>query len=65
MRLTLNSESGPLECEVLQEVQIANKPFIVVDLGAGQFVKGVYARYFVVSTSQIVGKNIENIREND
>jgi hypothetical protein len=60
-----NGTSEPLECNVLQEVQIGGKPFVVVDLGAGQFVRGVYSRYFVVSTSAITNKTIEDIRSND
>jgi hypothetical protein len=54
----------PLDVEVLQEVQINNKPFVVVDLGAGQHIKGVFSRYFVVSTACIM-KTMEDIRVND
>ncbi len=54
----------PLEVEVLQEVQINNKPFMVVDLGAGHHIRGVFSRYFVVSTA-CVQKSIEDIRTNE
>jgi hypothetical protein len=50
-----------IDAKLLQEVQIDGKPFAVVDLGAGQYVKGVYSRFFVVSTASII-KQIEDIR---
>ena len=50
------------DATLLQEVQINNKPFAVIDFGSGQYVKGVFSRYFVVSTASLV-KQVENIRD--
>jgi hypothetical protein len=66
--MILNLDRGmqePLDAELLQEVQIGGKQFVIVDMGSGKYVNGVFSRYFVVSTACILNKQIDDVGVKD
>lgn len=58
--VTLNGSGGPVSGRVVGELNIEGSPFIVVDLGVGAYVKGVYTKLVVTPASNIIGRKFEN-----
>lgn len=61
MRVKVFTGVDSFEAEVVQEINIHNHPYVIVDLGIGAHARGLFSRYFVVSTS-CIEKQIENVR---
>lgn len=62
MQVKLSGSDGVVEGTIVAETQIDNRPFVVVNLGLGAFVKGVYSKFVVVPTHLIVDRNVGCVR---
>lgn len=63
MNVLVQGTDGPREGTIIAESQVNGRPFVVVDLGSGAYIKGVYTRFAVVPAHLIVNRNIQDKAE--
>lgn len=60
--IKINSSSGPINCIIVGQTEVNGKPFAIVNLGAGAYIKGVYTKFAVVPTHQLLNRNVDDVR---
>lgn len=44
---------GEVSCNLLGDVHIEGRRYVILDLGAGGYIKGIYSKYVIVSPSEL------------
>jgi hypothetical protein len=63
MSIQIKTLEGSVTGAAVSEAQVAGRPFIIVDLGAGAYIKGVYTRFAVIPAHLVMNRNIQNRAE--
>jgi hypothetical protein len=64
-QILISGSEGPVEGTLLGETMVDNKPFAIVNLGIGAFIRGVYTKFGVIPTHLILNREINDVREKD
>lgn len=62
MQVLVDGTSGPVNGKIVGEVPVNNKPFVVVDLGVGAYIRGVYTKFAIVPAHLILNRELNDVR---
>lgn len=57
MSVLITGTDGPVSGTIVGESQVDGRPFVLVNLGVGAYIKGVYTRFAVVPVHLIMDRN--------
>jgi hypothetical protein len=63
MNVMIQGLDGPVQAQIVGETQVDGRPFVLVNLGVGAYIKGVFTRLAVVPTHLIMNRNIPDRAE--
>jgi hypothetical protein len=56
MQVQIQGADGPKLGTIIAESQVGGRPFVIVDLGMGAYIKGVYTKFAVVPVHLVMDR---------
>jgi hypothetical protein len=63
MNVQISGSDGPVDGTIVGQTQVDNRPFVIVNLGVGAYIKGVYTRFAIVPTHLIMNRDVPDKAE--
>lgn len=63
MNVTVQGTEGPVDGTIVGETRVDGRPFVIVNLGVGGYIKGVYTRFAIIPVHMIINRDIRDKAE--